>query len=466
MILDLALLGIFILLIGFFLYKNRSKIKKEGWLLLYHTSWGTKLIEKTGKKYKKLLSILSYVSVYLGYALMAVMIWLFAKLVWLYTFNSSLIKSVKMPPIMPLVPYLPQMFKLSFLPPFYFSYWIIILAIIAITHEFFHGIFASSNNIKTKTTGFGFFPFFLPVFLAAFVNLDEKIMQKKSNFAQRAVLSAGTFANLLTAILGVVLMWLFFISSFSASGVIYTDYAYNPVKVSDITSINGINITQSQLEQIQINTSSNAPLSIKANGQNYIALKKYYPDLGVALLYYDSPAFREKINGAILKINDQKIDSLDTLSFELEKYRPGEKVNITLYNEEEKNIEITLSSSPENETKAWIGVMFSQNTPSGIVNKIVSFTSSYKDSNVYYSPNYPAAKFIYDFLWWLVLISFSVALINMLPMGIFDGGRFFYLTILKLTRSQKAAEKSFTILTQVFLAALLLIMVFWAKNLF
>ena len=41
--------------------------------------------------------------------------------------------------------------------------------------------FAVYNKIKVKTTGFGFFPFFLPVFLAAFVELDEKKMAKKVN---------------------------------------------------------------------------------------------------------------------------------------------------------------------------------------------------------------------------------------------------------------------------------------------
>ena len=178
MIIDLTLLALFAIFVGLFLHRRRKEIKKEGLLLFYHAKWGIRLIDKIGKKYKKLLNVMSYVSVYLGYILMAAMIYFFGKILFIYFFQADIVRAIKLPPIMPLIPYLPQIFKLSFLPPFYFSYWIIIIAIIAMSHEFFHGIFAKISDVKTKTTGFGFFPFFLPVSLAAVVNLDEKKMQK------------------------------------------------------------------------------------------------------------------------------------------------------------------------------------------------------------------------------------------------------------------------------------------------
>jgi hypothetical protein len=178
---DLTLMAIFVIAISIFLYVRRKRIKREGLLLLYHTKWGVKFIDRFGKKHKKFLKVLSYISVILGYILMILMIYLFVQILWVYIFEANIVKTIKLPPITPLIPYLPQIFQLNFLPPFYFSYWIIILAIVAITHEFFHGIFARSFDVKTKTTGFGFFPFFFPVFLAAFVNLDEKMMEKRKN---------------------------------------------------------------------------------------------------------------------------------------------------------------------------------------------------------------------------------------------------------------------------------------------
>ncbi len=63
-------------------------------------------------------------------------------------------------------------------------------------------------------------------------------------------------------------------------------------------------------------------------------------------------------------------------------------------------------------------------------------------------------------------MSLSVALINMLPVGIFDGGRFFYLTILALTKSEKIAKRSFVFLTQFFIFLLLLLLIFWGISFF
>jgi membrane-associated protease RseP (regulator of RpoE activity) len=464
MILDMILLVLFASFIFLFLYKNRKKLKKEGWLFLYHTKWGVKLIEKTGNKYTKTLKVLSHFSIWIGYVLMAMMIYLFGRIVWIYTCHSDVVSAIKIPPIMPLIPYLPQMFKLSFLPPFYFSYWILILAIIAITHEFFHGIFASSAKIKTKTTGFGFFPFFFPIFLAAFVNLDEKAMEKRKNFKQRAVLSAGTFANILTAILGVFLMWGFFSVAYAPEGIMFDDYAYDLVNIKDIESINGMNINWNNISLSEFNNFTDFT-SIIANDKNYFAVKALVDENRIAL-YYDAPAIKENITGVITKINGEQIEDLEKLSLEMEKYSPTEKIVLEIFDGQDyydKNI--VLGKNPFT-NKSWIGISFYDRTSSSLLAKISSVSNLYKKPNVYYLPKWQAAEFIYDFLWWLVLISFSVALVNMLPMGIFDGGRFFYLTVLAITKSEKKAEKSFKILTNIFLILLAVVMIFWAKSFF
>jgi membrane-associated protease RseP (regulator of RpoE activity) len=81
----------------------------------------------------------------------------------------------------------------------------------------------------------------------------------------------------------------------------------------------------------------------------------------------------------------------------------------------------------------------------------------------FYSPKFnpPITKFFYDLLWWIVLINLSLALTNMLPVGIFDGGRFFMLTVLAITGNKKIAEKSFKIATKFILALFVLLMVLW-----
>lgn len=463
---DILIAILFVLGVSLFLYKKRKNLKKEGLLWLYHTSWGIKLIDRVGKKYKKTLAVASHIAVWLGYALMGIMIWFFGRIVYIYAFHGDVVRAIKIPPIMPLIPYLPQMFKLSFLPPFYFSYWIVILAVIAITHEFFHGIFAATNNVKTKTTGFGFFPFFFPVFLAAFVNLDEKKMVKIQNFKQRAVLAAGTFANALTALLGILLMWAFFAATFSPAGVVYDDYAYNVVNITDIESINGVPIDWATSDFSEIEDLGNLN-EIVVGDETFAAIKGFSSQEGRVALYYDSPAFGSNLTGVIASINGETIHSLSKLTETLSKYSPGETVMIGSYNGEEFfDSEITLEQNPANESIAWLGVSFADKTQSSLVGKITQLTTAYKQPNVYYHPNFGAAKFIYDMLWWLVLISFSVALVNMLPMGIFDGGRFFYLTVEKLTGSKKAGEKAFVWVTNILLFMVLVVMFFWARNLF
>ncbi len=468
---DLILLGIFLIFLAIFLYRRRKRIKKQGLLLLYRSNWGIRLIEKTGKKYKKLLTVLSYISIGIGYLLMVTMVYLVGKIIYFYVAYPNIVRAIKIPPIMPLFPYLPQIFRLDFLPPFYFTYWIIIIAIIAITHEFAHGIFAALNKVKIKKTGFGFFPFFLPIFLAAFVELDEKNMEKKSIFSQMSVLSAGTFVNFLTAVFFLIIMFLFFSISFTPTGIIFDDYAYNVVEIAGITSVNGISITNATYAKVSELINEEGLNKIQANGRNYVSTQEFLNNQGdiynYTFLYYDAPAINAGLKGAIAEINEIKITSLEIFQEELSKYSPGQEIIIkTIFEEEAETYEIELGENPNGDETGYLGVGFINARKSGVIGRVMDMISSFNQSNVYYESNFEAALFIYNLLWWLVLISLTVALINMLPFGIFDGGRFFYLTILAITKSKVKAEKTFKFMTRFFLFLLLFLMILWIMSFF
>ena len=464
---DLILLGIFVSLTSIFLYKNKKNLQREGLLILYRTNWGIKLIEKVGKENPKTMKFLSYVVIMMGYLLMGFGIYFVGKIVWMYITRMDIVSAVKVPPIMPLIPYLPQMFKLNWLPDFYFIYWIIILAIIAITHEFAHGIFAAYHGVKIKKTGFGFFPYFLPVFLAAFVELDEEKMKKEKIFKQLSVLAAGTFANVLTALIAFVVMVVFFLIAFSPTGIVFDSYAYTLIPTNNINNITG---SQINFPAIGI-TENNSKISYNLftnDGKGFIVTEEMISNPGLIegeeyiIGFYPSPAIKNNLNGIITQINGEKIDSLEKLDFEISKYSVGENVIIKTYLDEEKEYNLTLEQNPKNPEKPWIGVSF-LNQESGIANKI----NFYKRQSVHYSPKFgQASSFIYNLLWWILLISISVAIVNMIPAGIFDGGRFFYLTILLFTKSERIAKKSFEILTYTFLLAILVVMLLWAKSLF
>ena len=316
---DISFLIVFAIFVSAFLYFRRQNLKREGLLYLYRASWGIKLINHVGNKYKKTLKFMSYISIATGYILMAVMFYLLGRIVYLYIAYPSIVKEMKIPPITPLIPYLPQIFKLDFLPPFYFTYWIVIIAIVAISHEFSHGIFAAYDRIRIKSTGFGFFPFFLPVFLAAFVELDEKNMAKKKIHSQLSILSAGTFANVLTAILFFGVLWVFFTTAFVPSGVVFDTYPYAFVGTSSITMINGIIVDNPTYNESLKLLKSEGFNKIEA-GENFLITKNSFESqIGNEniLAYYDAPAINAELESIITKVNGQSVTSLDDMEKEV-----------------------------------------------------------------------------------------------------------------------------------------------------
>ncbi|VVB82398.1 Peptidase family M50 [uncultured archaeon] len=468
---DIVLLISFVVFTSVFLYRKRKNLKREGLLFLYKTSLGVKIIDKIGTKYRKALNVLGYVSIVLGFLLMIGMLYFAGRIVWIYIFQSGIVKAIKVPPVLPLLPYLPQLFKISFLPPFYFIYWILILAIVAISHEFSHGIFAVSKKVKIKSTGFGFFPFFLPIFLAAFVELDEKKMVKKKISSQMTILSAGTFANAVLAILFFGILVLFFSLSFAPSGVVFDTYTYSIVGISTITSVNNVAIQNASYEQILNLANKTGYSEIEANSTKYLATESFLQSQaggtsgGYMLLYDNAPAINANLSNIIIKVNGVAVKNEKKLATELMKYTPGQSIIITtLEQDKEKDYSITLGADPENKSIPYLGVGIIDRASTGILSNIINSFSSFKNPNIYYTSNFGAAEFIYNFLWWLVMISFSVALCNMLPVGIFDGGRFFYLAMFAVTKSEKKAAKIFKGVTYLFLFLLLVVMVFWALN--
>ena len=65
-----------------------------------------------------------------------------------------------------------------------------------------------------------------------------------------------------------------------------------------------------------------------------------------------------------------------------------------------------------------------------------------------------------------MIINLLVALFNMLPLGILDGGRFFYLTVLSITGSERFSKEAFRFMTYVIILLFVLMMVVWAIRVF
>jgi len=457
---DIIFLVVFTLLVVLFLYTHRHNLKREGLLYLYRTKVGLRVIEWTSRKYASILKPMQYLIIASGYALMAAMLWFLASFSYNYIRSPFLAEQLRVPVLTPLIPYIDKLFTVDFLPPFYFTYWIIIIAIIAVPHEFAHGIFARLNKIRIHSTGFGF----LGPFLAAFVEQNEKDMTKAKKFPQLAVLAAGTFANVLTAIIFGIIFILFTAAAFTPAGVYFNTYSAGIIDVSSINTINGVPYSEFKLDN-----SSSTVLKITSDNLTYFAssslLDRAVKEGRQLVAYEDSPARRANLSGAITHINGKEINSYDILRSTIQDYRVGDNITITTTNGKlSREFNITLA---EKEGRAFLGVGIIPNEPSGIRGFVYSFIKEVKDPFLYYHSDLgDFGIFIYDLLWWIIIICISVALVNMLPVGMFDGGRFFYLTVLGITGSEKAGKRAFKISTWIILLLVAALMLKWFLAIF
>jgi membrane-associated protease RseP (regulator of RpoE activity) len=460
---DVLFLVLFTLGVILFLYKRKKKVVREGIMYLYKTKVGLRVIDKISKKYPKTLKFMSYFVVSVGYILMIGMLYLLGQFVYIFS-KPQFVKLIKIPPLTPLIPYLPRIFRIPWLPPFYFTYWILAIAIIAIVHEGFHGIYARHHKIKIKSTGFGF----LGPFLAFFVEQDDKDMQKKKIFPQLTVLGAGVFANILIGIIFYILMALFFFAFFVPSGALFNGYVYsmapslvlnNAVIGDDVIQLYGENLTQ-----VMIN-----------NKSYFISSEILEPDSKIDIfipVYHDQPAIRSGILGnqpitkaAVTHINDKPIQNHQGLRNELDNYQPGDWINISIKTNGDLSVyEIELGENYDQEARPMIGVGFGEFSGARSILYNLVEMNYFKEASTYFQPKNDSQiiKFFFDLLWWLVLINISVALVNMLPVAIFDGGRFFYLSVLAITKKEKIAKYAFKFITMFILFILLVLMLLWA----
>lgn len=462
---DLIGLAIFCIAVAAFLITHRKNLKTESKIfLLYRTKAGIKTINWFSKRFSKLLDVLEPVSITYGFIAMLFSFYLLIQSIIIMLFSTSLV--TKVPPLMPLIPYMPQMFNLP-LPPFYFTYWLIVIAIIAVVHEFGHGVYAARHDIKIKSTGFGF----LGPFLAAFVEPDEETMKRKTKRKQMAVVSAGSFSNILFAIIFLLLLQLFFIGFYERDGVTGYIYSIERLNLSQIDKIGPYDFS----EFIKMNDSEilnfvgdENILVFTYDSQRYLLNKDLLIQINniksnstnKIVLFHDSPAIRTNLSGAIRKLDDKKIEKIEDIEIILKDYSPGETILI----ETTKNsYNLTLTENPLNKTKGYVGIQFIQLSPVQGFFGSLSAPYFYPYANVTekISGSKDILIFFRDLFFWLIIILISVSLINMLPLAFLDGGRFIYLAFFSLTKSKKIAERIYSVFSFIVILIFLLLMVIW-----
>ncbi len=277
----------YLLIIAFLLIKRKSVEIQAKIIFLYRTKIGLNFMERVAGKFREWIILFGYIGVGAGYIGLIAISYILIKNLYTLIVQPEATSGVSL--VLPGV----DVPGLGILP---FWYWLIAIFIIAVVHEFSHGIVARANNIEVKNTGLAFFG---PI-MGAFVEPNEKKLRKEKDIVQYSVLAAGSFSNILLALVALLMLNSLFL----------------PLQDSMVTPT-GFTFDQYFNESMPFAQAGIAPGTL------------------------------------ITGINDKKVSDFQQFSDELSFYRPGEKVKIKTEN---KDYTLTLSNNPDNPNKSFLGI--------------------------------------------------------------------------------------------------------------
>jgi membrane-associated protease RseP (regulator of RpoE activity) len=267
----------------------------------------------------------------------------------------------------------------------FIPFWQALIAMICllVPHEFAHGVLARSHKIKLKSAGLltaG------PVPIGAFVEPDEKAMKLHKSRDRMRIYAAGSFTNLLVAILSLAVL-----------------VSVLAPLLGSITHPTGMMVTG------------------VLNGT---------PAEGVL----KSGFVVQSING--MPTNDSK-----SFYAAVGGLKPGDSATFATTN---GTFEITLAARPDNASKAYIGIDLQETF------KVKDeFKNEYKLQG-------DAIFFITPTVFWIFFLSFNIALVNLLPIVPFDGGKMFEEIMQEFGVRKKRQELASKIVIALILALLIL----------
>ncbi len=365
---------IFIIFLSLFILIKRKNIVTHKILFpllyfsMYRTKIGLKFMDTMAKRFSKPLKYIAYFGVIIGFIGMVL-------IGVLLVFSSyKLFVEPEAPPGVGIVqPFKEGIPGTVFVPFFYF---IISIFILAVVHEFSHGIIAKKYGLKIKSSGFAVLGILVPILPAAFVEPDEKELRKKPVKEQLSIFAAGPFANIFLAF--IVLL----ISGFVMAPAINSMIEFNGVLVNDFIKIDD----------------------------------KIYPA---------EKAGMQK--GEIIKeIDNIKVDYLLNFSNILEGKSAGTTVDIKT---DKSRYDITLAENPEDKTKGYLGVYVKQNK------KVKESTTARFGK---FLPG--ILFWLIGLFYWLYVLNLGIGLFNLVPIGPIDGGRMLRLSLLKFFKKEKAEK--------------------------
>jgi len=245
-ILEYKFVFLFYLAIIIFLIIKRKQVEIQSKIIvLLRTKWGLRWMDTFSEKHREWIILLAYIGVGAGYVGLVFISYILIKnLITLFTTPEAVSGvSIVLPGIN--VP------GLGVLP---FWYWLLSIFIIAVVHEFSHGIVARAHNVTIKNTGI----VLLGPIIGAFVEPNEKKLRQEKDIVQYSILAAGSFSNILLAIVALIALTLVFTplqqtmvqpTGFTFDTYVPGDYPFSKVGIAPgtlITGINGQSVTEFQ----------------------------------------------------------------------------------------------------------------------------------------------------------------------------------------------------------------------------
>lgn len=216
---DILSIVIFYGLLFLFYLGNKKKFTFQGKIIaLYKTKLGIRWMDLLAHKFPRTFKIIGFLGVFVG---IGGMIYI---LIYLVTATANLLFVPEAAPA--LAPVLPGI-DIPGAPRLSFWHWIIAIFFTAVIHEFSHGVLARVHKVRVKSSGFAFFG---PI-LAAFVEPEEKELEKRSTMQQLSIFSAGPFSNILISL--VILLFAGFVLTPLISDV------YNPTGITVASTMDG-----------------------------------------------------------------------------------------------------------------------------------------------------------------------------------------------------------------------------------
>ncbi len=203
--LELISIIVFFLLISAYIIKERDEIEVYKKIIIIRR-WkkGRKKIEKFAKKHERLLTYMGNLAVIVAVLASAFGIY--------YLLNATLQGQQAFGIVLPSVSGV-QYPKPAIAIPFW--YWIVGIFTILVVHETMHALLAAKEKVKIKNYGI----ILLLIFpIGAFVEPDEKKLKKLKGLAKQRILAAGSFANIILALILLAIGYLLANSLFVESG--------------------------------------------------------------------------------------------------------------------------------------------------------------------------------------------------------------------------------------------------------